>query len=83
MEDGSGLDTVATGPVRADLVRKFAEASSRSLTVETTSADAATEIRVGNAGIARSFSNFATGCGDIPTARRTDLRREAVAQPPR
>ncbi len=78
---GRSLDTEARGTVPADLVAAFAESRNRSLTVETSSGDTVTAIRIGNAGISRSFAQFVTSCGGQPTVRRTELRREAVAQP--
>jgi hypothetical protein len=57
------LDTFAKGPVSAALVRKFAEASSRSLTVATASADnTLTSIRIGNTGIAQYYPQLAASC---------------------
>ena len=67
-----------------DLVKTFADPRSRSLLIETASEDRATAIRIGNAGIARSFQQLSTACGTQPAVRstqRTDLRREAEAQP--
>ncbi len=75
------LDTVANGFVSADLIGAFADSRSRSLTVETSSGDTVTAIRIGNAGLSQNFSRLAAGCGNQPMARRTDLRREAEAQP--
>ncbi len=58
------LDTFAGGVVSAALLRNFAETADRSLTVATASRDnTATSIRVGNAGIARNFAQFASACG--------------------
>jgi hypothetical protein len=70
--------SVATGRVPLDLVRAFADAQSRSLTVETTSEATATMIRVGNAGVARSLPQLAASCAAAPASRRSarsDLRR--------
>jgi hypothetical protein len=78
------FDSVARGRVPVDLVKAFADPRSRSLLIETASEDRATAIRIGNAGIARSFQQLATACGAPPAVRstqRTDLRREAEAQP--
>jgi hypothetical protein len=78
------FDTVARGRVPVDLVRNFADVRSRSLLVETVSEARATAIRIGNAGVARSFQQFAANCGQHPAIRSTqriDLRREAEAQP--
>jgi hypothetical protein len=77
-------DSVARGRVPVDLVKTFADPRSRSLLIETASEDRATAIRIGNAGIARSFQQLSTACGTQPGVRstqRTDLRREAEVQP--
>jgi hypothetical protein len=58
------LASVARGTVAATLVRSFADASNRSLTVFTSSnPDTQTAIRVGNTGVADGFPQFAAGCG--------------------
>ena len=81
------FDSVARGRIPTDLFRMFAEPRSRSLLIETTSEDRATAIRVGNAGVARSFQQLAANCSAVqprPTVRstaRTELRREAEVQP--
>jgi hypothetical protein len=80
------IDSVATGTVSADLIKTFADTRARSLTVETSSEDMATAIRIGNAGVSRTFSQFAASCGARIAAGgggapRTELRREAEAQP--
>jgi hypothetical protein len=77
-------DSVARGRVPADLLKGFADPRSRSLLIETTSDSRATSIRIGNAGVARAFQQFAATCGGPPAIRstaRTDLRREAGVQP--
>jgi hypothetical protein len=78
------FDSVARGRIPVDLFKSFADPRSRSLLIETVSEDRQTAIRIGNAGIARSFQQLATNCGAPPAIRstqRTDLRREADAQP--
>jgi hypothetical protein len=58
------LASVARGTVAATLVRSFADASNRSLTVFTSSSpDTQTAIRIGNTGVAGHFPQFAAGCG--------------------
>jgi hypothetical protein len=78
------FDSVARGRVPVDLFKTFAESRSRSLLIETSSQDRQTAIRIGNAGIARSFLQLATNCSQQPPIRstqRTELRRDAEAQP--
>lgn len=78
------FDSVARGRVPVDLFKTFADPRSRSLLIETSSQDRQTAIRIGNAGVARSFTQLATACSTQPPVRstqRTDLRREAEAQP--
>ena len=78
------FDSVARGSVPADLVNAFADPRSRSLMVETTSEDTSTAIRIGNAGVARSFQQLVASCAaqtPIRSTARTELRREAEAQP--
>ena len=78
------LDTVARGRVAHDLLKTFADARSRSLLIETVSDDRSTAIRIGNAGVARSFQQLAAGCGfqtAVRSTSRSELRRAAEAQP--
>ncbi len=78
------FDSVARGRVPVDLFKSFADPRSRSLLIETSSEDRQTAIRIGNAGVARSFAQLATNCSAQPPVRstqRTELRREAEAQP--
>jgi hypothetical protein len=78
------FDSIARGRVPVDLFKTFADPRSRSLLIETSSQDRQTAIRIGNAGVARSFTQLATNCSAQPPIRstqRTDLRREAEVQP--
>ena len=78
------MESVATGSISADLIKSFADVRSRSLSVETSSEDTETAIRIGNAGVARTFSQFAAACAaqaPVRSAGRDGLRREAEAQP--
>ena len=78
------FDSVARGRVPVELFKTFAESRSRSLLIETSSQDRQTAIRIGNAGVARSFMQLATNCSAQPPIRstqRTELRRDAEAQP--
>ena len=78
------FDSVARGRVPVDLFKSFADPRSRSLLIETSSRDRQTAIRIGNAGVARSFAQLATNCSAQPPVRstqRTELRREAEVQP--
>jgi hypothetical protein len=77
------FDSLARGKVPVDLFKSFADPRSRSLLIETVSDDRATAIRIGNAGIARSFAQLATNCSTQPAIRSTqriEPRREAEAQ---
>jgi len=73
----SGLDTFARATVPAMLVREFADPESRSLVIETaTSAKETTAVRIGNAGAAQSFAQFAAACSKQRNAEvRRDRRR--------
>jgi hypothetical protein len=69
------LSSIASGRVAAELVKAFADPRSRSITVETTSEDMATAIRIGNAGVARSFQKLVASCsGTQVRTRSTELR---------
>jgi len=70
------IDSVATGRVALDLLKTFADARNRSLTVATTSDDVSTAIRIGNAGLARSFPQLLTACAGPVRQRnaRNELR---------
>jgi hypothetical protein len=70
------FQSIASGRVPAELVKAFADPRSRSLMVETTSDDMATAIRVGNAGVARSFPQLTSSCGAQAPAGRTNIRAE-------
>jgi hypothetical protein len=71
------IESVAAGSVAADLVKSFAEPAARSLTVETSSDEASTAIRVGNAGVSRGLQQLAATCASRVRTRstaRTELR---------
>ena len=70
----SGLDTFARGTVPPALVKEFADPESRSLVIETaTTARETTAVRIGNAGAAQNFAQFAAACGK---QRNAEVRRE-------
>jgi hypothetical protein len=70
----SGLDTFARATVSAAMVKEFADPESRSLVIETaTTAREATAVRIGNAGAAQSFAQFAAACSK---QRNAEVRRE-------
>jgi hypothetical protein len=59
------LASVARGTLPAVLVKSFADAANRSLTVTTASGpDAQTVIRVGNSGVSQNFQLLAASCGN-------------------
>ena len=70
-----GRDAAAS---RSSWSASFADARSRSLTVETVSEARATVIRIGNAGVARSFQQFAANCGQL---RRSAARSASEPAP--
>jgi hypothetical protein len=73
----SEMESVASGSLPAELVKAFADPTARSLTVETSSDEAATAIRVGNAGVARGLQQLAVSCASRARTRstaRTELR---------
>ncbi|MEW6452701.1 MAG: hypothetical protein AB1490_18765 [Pseudomonadota bacterium] len=79
--------SIANGRIAADLFKTFADTRHRSLMVETANDDTSTAIRIGNAGVSRSFAQLASSCGGSNTVVKTDttrnepLRREAGVQP--
>jgi hypothetical protein len=79
--------SIANGRIPADLFKLFADTRHRSVMIETNNEDTSTAIRIGNAGVSRSFSQLAASCGGSSTVVKTDtprnepLRREAVVQP--
>ena len=72
-DKASELNSIASGRVTVEALKAFADAGSRSLTVETASDDAVTAIRIGNAGIARVLPTLAASC----TAGQPPIRNSA------
>jgi hypothetical protein len=70
------IDSVGNGRLSPELLKAFADASGRSLTVETTSDDLSTVIRVGNAGFAHALPQLIASCAGQPRIRNT-ARNEA------
>jgi hypothetical protein len=71
------IESVASGLLAAELVRAFADPAARSLTVQTSSDEASTAIRVGNAGVARVLQQLASSCANrvrMRSTARTELR---------
>jgi hypothetical protein len=69
------LETLANGTVAADLVKSFADATTDSMTVRTTSSvTPGTLIRIGNTGFSRAFPRLAAACDAL--AARTETRAE-------
>jgi hypothetical protein len=75
------LNSIARGLVSVEMIRTFADARSRSITIETANGDIATNIRLGNVGVAGHFQKLAEFCGGRETIRSTELR--TVADQPR
>jgi hypothetical protein len=72
------IESIAHGRLSADLLRGFAEATGRSVTIETTSDDTTTVIRVGNAGFARALPQLAASCASrlrLRNTARSDVRQ--------
>jgi len=72
------IGSFASGRLSGGLLQTFADSGSHSLTLQTTSADAGTSIRVGNAGFARALPQLITACTGQPRLRNTarnDARR--------
>jgi hypothetical protein len=70
------IESIANGRLSAEQLKGFAEANGRSLTIETTSDDITTVIRVGNAGFARALPQLAASC-----VNRMRLRNTARSDP--
>jgi hypothetical protein len=78
LENSAGLSSAASARVPAELIKSFADPGSRSLMVETSSDDAVTAIRIGNAGIARVLPDLIASCAaQLPTrnSSRVTLRQ--------
>jgi hypothetical protein len=73
-ERSGELVSVATGRLPVELLQSFAERNGRSLTIETTSPDATTVIRIGNAGIGRVLPTLMAGCAAAPPRIRNSNR---------
>jgi hypothetical protein len=58
------------------LLKDFAGAAGRSITVKTSSADSTTVIRIGNAGFARALPQLVASCA-APARLRNTARNEA------
>jgi hypothetical protein len=72
------IESIANGRLSAEMLKAFAEANGRSMTIETTSDDTTTVIRVGNAGFARALPQLAASCANRARLRntaRSDLRQ--------
>lgn len=78
--DGARAESVAIATVPAALVRNFAGAATRSLSVQTRAGGGATSTRVGNAGIAKVFGKLETACGRGNGKRDAHARLEAAAR---
>jgi hypothetical protein len=77
--DGRGVDSVAVGTVAAPLVRAFAQATTRSVTVLTSAGGTlGTTTRIGNAGLGKVFGGLETACGRAK--RDVHARVEAAAR---
>lgn len=74
-EDGGALETFAVATVPAGLVQAFADNASHSISVQASGVGSpATQIRIGNAGIARYFGQLQASCGS-----RAPVTRDAHA----
>lgn len=79
-DDGRQMETVAVATVPAPLVKTFASAVTRSISVQTAAGGApATSIRIGNAGIGKVFGRLEGGCDRTRPVRDAHARLEAAA----
>jgi hypothetical protein len=80
--DDRQIETVAVATVPAPLVKTFASAPTRSISVQTAAGGGpATSIRIGNAGIGKVFGRLEGGCGDrVKRNRDAHARLEAAAR---
>jgi hypothetical protein len=78
--NGNSLEigSIATGRLSPDMLKTFAGAGGRSITVQTSSADATTVIRIGNAGFARALPQLAADCTGLASVHKT--ARNALRQ---
>jgi hypothetical protein len=74
LENSSALGSVASARVPAELLKSFADPGNRSMMIETSSDDAVTAIRIGNAGIARVLPNLIASCAAALPATRSSAR---------
>lgn len=68
------LNSIASGRISVEMLKAFADPSRRSLMVETSSDDAVTEIRIGNAEIARVLPTLAASCAATTPSIRNSAR---------
>jgi hypothetical protein len=74
LDKSAGRSTAASGRLSADMLKAFADPGNRSLMIETSSDDAVTAIRIGNAGIARVLPDLVAKCAAPPAPVRNSAR---------
>ncbi|MGC1465184.1 MAG: hypothetical protein WA792_05575, partial [Pseudolabrys sp.] len=73
------IDTFATAPMPAKLLRAFAAVGNHSLVVSTTSGNFGTSIRIGNTGATQNLPSLAASCSSAKTmAKRAELVPEST-----
>jgi len=73
------IDTFATAPMPAKLLRAFAAVGNHSLVVSTTSGNFSTSIRIGNTGATQNLPSLAASCSSAKTmAKRAELVPEST-----
>ena len=78
MAESLEINSIASGRLSVELLKAFADAGGRSLTVETASDDRSTMIRVGNAGVAHALPPLIASCAAVPPPIRNTARNEAA-----
>jgi hypothetical protein len=79
-DKSTDLDSIASGRVSVAMLKAFADPGNRSLMVETSSDDAVTAIRVGNAGIGRILPTLAASCAGAPQPAIRNSARNSTRQ---
>jgi hypothetical protein len=72
--------SIASGRISVEALKAFADSGNRSLMVETSSDDAVTAIRIGNAGIARILPSLAASCAGAPQPPVRNSARVSLRQ---
>jgi hypothetical protein len=79
-DQSAELVSIASGRISVEALKAFADSGNRSLMVETSSDDAVTAIRIGNAGIARILPSLAASCAGAPQPPVRNSARVSLRQ---